>query len=353
MERSMFNDFKKDSKWSIPFVFYPTTIFLVDDDKNFLQMISLQLRAKFSIHCFSDASLAIETIKAERDNFNNGDYLKEHFNGNVLIPRKEVLNPDRFKRHIISVFDNDMPNMTGAEGIKNAGFKGCETNKLEFYILFTATRAADLKEMKENHELMSQCEISKFDKDCIEKLENQIKAYHQEAFRYLGYDIGATLAIGSGRTSLFSVTEFLPIWNTFFTKHSICEGYLFDSQGSMMFLDTKGNLSWFIVRNEHGIEHGVEKAARYGAPQKIIEALKTKEYILSLHEDDDFKNKQDIQWDRYLLKASVLKDEALDSTTVHHRPGTYYYAFTGDFPEHGIATDKILSYETFLKQQEQ
>lgn len=351
MELSMFDDFKKDSKWSIPFVFYPTTVFLVDDDKDFLQMTSLLLREKFSIQCFSDANLAIETINAEKDNFNNGDYLKEHFNGNVLVPRKEVLNPDRFKRHIISVFDNDMPNMTGAEAIKNAGFKGCETNKLEYYILFTAARAADLKEMKDNYELLSQCEISKFDKDCIEKLEKQINTYHQDAFRFVGDDMGFALVKGPGRTSLFCVSEFIPIWNAYFKTHSICEGYLFDSQGSMMFLDAKGNLSWFIVRNEHGVEHGIEKSAQYGAPQKIIEALKTKEYILSLHEDDDFKNKQNIQWDRYLLKTSVLKDDALDSTTGHHRPGTYYYAFTGDFPEHGIETDKILSYENFLKQQ--
>lgn len=348
----MFHNFTKDLMCSIPSVFYPTTVFLVDDDKSFLQMLSLQLRDKYSIRCFSDANLAIETIKAEKENFNNGDYLKERFNGNALVPRKEVLNPDRFKRHMITVLDQDMPNMTGAEGIKNAGRKGCETNRMQFYILFTATQASDLKEMKEKSEILSHYEISKFDKDCVEKLKKQIDFFHEDAFQFLGYNMGATLTRAPGNTSFFFVWEFLPIWNAYIKEHDICEGYLFDSQGSMMFLDRKANLSWFIVRNEYGITHGIEKALEYGAPEKIVNALTSKEYILSLYEDEDFNNKQHLQWDKYLLKANVFKDEALESSTVHHRLATYYYAFTSEFPEHGVPTDDILSYEAFLKKKD-
>lgn len=338
---------------SIPSVFYPTTVFWADDDKSLLQMLSLQLRDKFSIRCFSDALLAIKAINEGTDNFNNGDYLKERFNGNALLPRKEVLNPDRFKRQMISIFDQDMPEMTGATSIENAGFKGCESNRMQFYILFTATRASELKEMREKKEILSQYEISKVDKDCLEKLEHQIGIFHKEAFQNLGFGMGATLAQqASGSTSFFFGWEFLPIWNAYIKENDICEGYLFDSQGSMMFLDRKANLSWLIVRNEYGITHGIEKAIQYGAPDNIISALKSKEYILSLYEDDDFKNKHHIQWDKYLLKANVFKDAAFDSTTVHHKPGTYYYAFTNELPEHGVDTNKILSYEAFLKKKD-
>ena len=347
----MFHTFKKDSLCSIPSVFYPTTVFLVDDDRSFLRTLSKQLKDKYSVRCFSDARLAAETIKAEANNFNNGDYLSERFDGNVLVPRKEVLNPDRFKRHIITAFDEYMPHISGLSLMRDVARKGHESNKMQFFILLTMSRESDIEKLREYGVFLPNSGISKLDKDHVTKLESLIDKYHQEAFQYVGCDMAGILAQASGKNGFFLVWEFLPILNAYFKEHSICEGYLFDTQGSMMFLDYKGNLSWLIVRNEDGIENGMKTAARYGAPQKIIEAMKSKEYILSLYEDDDFKNKQNIQWDKYLLKANLFIDDAQKSTNKHPCSGVYYYAFTNQLPEHGIDTNKILSYEAFLNQQ--
>lgn len=133
------------------------------------------------------------------NNFNNGDYLSDRFDGNILVPRKEVLNPDRFKRHIITVFDEYMPHISGLSLMRDVALKGFDTNKIQFFILLTMSRESD--------------------------------------------------------------------------------------------------------------------------------------------------------WDKYLLKANAFKDDASESKNEQLYSGTYYYAFTNQFHEHGIDTSKILSYEAFLNQQ--
>lgn len=347
----MFHTFKKDSLCSIPPVFYPTTVFLLDDDESFLRTLSKQLNDKYSIRCFSDAKRAAETIKSEMNNFNNGDYLSERFDGNVLMPRKEVLNPDRFKRRIITVFDEYMSHVSGSALMRDVADKGYDTNKMQYFILLTMSRESDIEKLREHRIFLPHAAISKLDKDYVKKLESQIDKYHQEAFQYVGCDMAGVLAQSFGEKGIFYVWKFLPILNAYLKEQDICEGYLFDSQSSMMFLDRKGHLSWLIVRNEDGIENGIKTAIRYGAPQRIIEAMKSKEYILSLNEEEDFKSKQNIQWDEYLLKANAFKKDASESNNEQSCSETYYYAFTNQFPEHGIDTNKILSYEAFLNQQ--
>ena len=79
--------------------------------------------------------------------------------------------------------------------------------------------------------------------------------------------------------------------------------------------------------------------------------------VLSLYEKEDFEKNGTIDWDRYLLPATVFESntsflEALPGLSGHgdkkdHHP-KYYYAFTSDFPEHPIDKNKLVSYKSFL-----
>jgi hypothetical protein len=134
-------------------------------------------------------------------------------------------------------------------------------------------------------------------------------------------------------------------------EHHICEMYLFDKQGSCIFLDEEANLSWLFVRNETGIENSIKLAEQYHAPTSVISALKEKQVILSLYEKEDFERRKIIDWDQYLLPATVFTGDDKYITSFKLNPhSNYYYAFTNKFPDHGIEQDKILSYKAFLKQ---
>lgn len=136
--------------------------------------------------------------------------------------------------------------------------------------------------------------------------------------------------------------------------------YLFDRQGSYLFLDDAANLSWFIIRSEKGMENSIQKALEHGAPQSVIDALKTKQFVLSLYEEDDLLRwrGKEIDWSKYLHPVSISESkinakkipEIQTNDSAGNKPRKFYYAFINDFPESGIDKSKILSYREFLDQ---
>lgn len=148
--------------------------------------------------------------------------------------------------------------------------------------------------------------------------------------------------------------NFADIFNNYIKTNNICEFYLFDKQGSYLFLDQQANPSWLFIRNETGIKNSIQRAAQYGAPQSILDRLKNNE-ILSLYEEEDFKKRSNINWEEYLLPATIFESNNQysksfpNANTKSTSATKYYYTFTKKFPEHGIDKDKILSYEEFLQ----
>ena len=136
-------------------------------------------------------------------------------------------------------------------------------------------------------------------------------------------------------------------------ENNVCEMYLFDRQGGYLFLDDAANLSWFIIRSEKGMENSIQKALDHGAPQSVIDALKTKQFVLSLYEEDDFLRirEKKIDWNKYLHPASVFESQIKsDGSYSDNITDKFYYAFIKDFPESGVDKNKILSYQDFLNQ---
>lgn len=146
-----------------------------------------------------------------------------------------------------------------------------------------------------------------------------------------------------------------------------------------MLLDDNANLSWFIIRSEKGMENSLEKAMENNAPPSVIEALASKQVVLSIYEESDFarlkaeltrvqleiakKNKKqkseadeaevepeikiEIDWGKYLHPTLVYESPSKDSADTKLK---YYYAYIKDFPENGMDKNKILSYQDFLNQ---
>ena len=263
------------------------------------------------------------------------------------------IHPDRFKEISINVTDYDMPHTTGIELIKTMEFQP-EIAQYS-HIILTGKISDEFKEkialLGSNGEY-----IGKDDPNYINKLLTLIEKRLTKIFQWYSYSPARLLSKNDSEKSSFLFDgNFAPVFNSHLKEHNICEFYLFDKQGSYLFLDDEANLSWFFVRNETGIENTIKLASRYGAPQTIIDALKTKDVILSLYEKEDFEQRKTIDWDKYLIPATVFEsnDKYLSffSDLIHENDMNpkYYYAFTDTFPNHGIDKNKILSYQTFLR----
>ena len=345
---SMLTMFSQGPLCNIPGFFYPTTILLVDDDPDFLKNISMELIKDYKTVTFSEANKAVEFLTHNGGAFFRGRSLANRADENILEYRREVYNAQRFQDILVSVIDFDMPDKSGFDVMQRVGLTDYNERRQHSYILLTAKRYADLnKELAKDS--VGRNFISKHDPSHMAQLLEGINHLSTGIFQDVCHGLATMLTRDNQeKTSFLNDGNFLPLFNAYLKENNICEGYLFDKQGSLMLLDRKANLSWLFVRNEKGMENSIAMAKQYHAPTSVIEALESKNFILSLYEKEDFERRDTIDWDKYLLKALVFKDEGKSLDVFNHMSSDYYYSFTSDFPEHGIDKSKILSYAAFL-----
>tara|TARA_Y100000588_G_scaffold341176_1_gene385064 strand:+ start:400 stop:1518 length:1119 start_codon:yes stop_codon:yes gene_type:complete len=350
-----------DSMFIIPVCYHPTTILSVDDDMDFLKLLSMQMYDKLSFLCFDSPEKALDYAKSYHDynpfieRCTRTDDSKTTFNFSAI--RNEIYNADRFKEICISVTDYDMPYKDGIELIRTLEFKP----EISQYtnIILTGKISDEFKEKLVGLGLSGEY-IGKDDPQYINKLLDLIENRLARIFQTYSYMPARALSNDpEENTSCFFDGGFAKILNKHIKDNNVCELYLFDKQGSYLFLDKDANLSWMFVRNDTGIENSVKLAKQYSAPKAVIQALEDKSHILSLYENEDFKIRKEIDWDKYLLPAKVFETDGTylnffsnlvpASSNGEKKYPKYYYAFSSEFPDNGIKKDQILSYEQFLR----
>ena len=335
----------------LPICYRPMTVMLVDDDPDFLKALSDQLSDKYPVVTFTDPDKAIryfEEINAK---------LFEQWVESVLPDttslvqqaRQEIYNPDRFKQILVSVVDYDMPNKNGFDVMNIMGRPITREMSSHSYILLTGKKLSDM-DAKTKKKLKEKDFISKWDSDFVSQLQDRIHGKSTYTFQWMAYTPARQLTQDTTqRTNFLFDGNFLPILNDHIEKHHVCEIYLFDKQGSFLFLDKNGKLSWLFIRSDLGMSNTISLAQKYHAPTWVTDALRSKEKLLTLYEEKDFERIKTIDWEQYMLPATVFKDDNRYLEFFHLSPHSdYYYAFTDKFPNHGIDETKILSYQRYL-----
>jgi CheY-like chemotaxis protein len=276
-----------------PVCYHPVTVLSVDDDKGFLSLLTAEVSDKLSLLCFDNPEEAIEYTKSKHHYlpFTDRCLTKEpndaQFNFTAI--RNEIYNPNRFKEIFIVITDYDMPNITGIDLIKTMEF---QPEIAQYAHILLTGKISDEFKGKIAKLGMSKEYIGKDDPDYINKLLALIEKRLSKIFQWYSYMPARILSMSNKeKTSFLFDGNFMQLFNAHIKENNICEFYLFDKQGSYLFLDEQANLSWFFIRNETGIENTLKLAIEYGAPEKVIEAIKTKKVILSLYEKEDFEKR--------------------------------------------------------------
>lgn len=343
----MFITFDNDTFYFTPLCYHPTTTLFVDDDSGFLNDLAALFKQKIPLLTFDSPNKAIQHIDQNQYFLFRHRCLKED-GFNYAAIRREMYNPDRFKEIVTSVIDYDMPEKNGFDLMSSLHLP--MLGEHHSYILLSGTSPDDF-DKKFSTSATATNYISKFDPAYKTKLLTQIQERSIAIKQWASCDFALNLARNPNeKTSFLLDGNFLPILNKYIEENNICEVYLFDKQGSLLFLDDEANPSWLFVRNHFGIENSIQQAKDYGAPKPVIDALKSKEVILSLYEEEDFKIRQTIDWNDYLLPVHLFagNDKYMRFFNLDHHP-QYYYAFTTKFPDNRLYLDKILSYKEFLK----
>lgn len=344
----------------MPVCFHPTTILHVDDDAEFLKVLSLGLEEKLPIVGFSNPDEALEYAKNKHNYLPFTDRCLEETSNGVQLKfeaiRNEIYNPSRFKEIIIIVTDYDMPHTSGIELVKTMTFQP-EISRYS-HIILTGKISSEFQEKLKS--VGTQIEyINKDDPRYLDKLLTLIQKRSEAIFQWSSYVPARILSRNtSEKTSFLFDGNFADVFNSYIKDNNICEFYLFDKQGSYLFLDQDANLSWMFIRNNKGMQNSIALAQELNAPKNVINALESKKYILSLYEKSDIKHIKSINWDNYLLPAKVFESGKMflesfpDLLQEKNESPKYYYACTKNFPGIDIDRNKILSYRQFLEANE-
>lgn len=340
-----------------PVCYHPTTVLSVDDDVAFSNILQLSIDDAFPLLCFNDPAKAKAFIKKEQLYYPFLSRCMQDNQFDILAMRRELYNKDRFKEIIISVTDYDMPHISGIELIKSMEFP-VETFQ-HGHIVLTGKVSDEFKEQLKSID-SSRAYIGKNDSDYVSKLIETVDKRSKNIFGLYSYPAARALSRNNQeRAFMFFDGNFNRVFDQYLKEHDICEFYVFDRQGSYVFLDKEANLSWLIIRNEVGVEQSIQRAQQYGAPASVIDALRSRKYILSLYEEEDFRRAKPTDWSLYLLEAHLFESDerylSFFDDLIPEGEGSkprYYYAFTNDFPNHGIDTSMVLSYREYLNQQD-
>lgn len=326
----------------IPCCYFPTEVVLVDDNAIFLNRLQLDLGDNSKVTAFTNPKEALEYLRKKSHLSNDfvNKYLEHSINNNGEVTRKgtlvkigqlhqEIYNPKRFEIISVVVVDYAMPQMNGQQF--------CNALEGVYYKVLMLTGEADNKIAVD---LFNQGIIHKFllkaQKNYVEEVVRDIEELRRQYFISLSQVF--TDLLGTDLTAILSDPAYIEKYNHLCKENNIVESYLLDDSGSQLLLDASGKqMRWFIVKTNEDLQTFYEIASDEEQDNSSVSsALYNREKITHFFTIQDSMEPPK-KWRLY--KADKINGK-----------NTYYYSVVKGAENMPIEVEKILPYETFLRE---
>ncbi len=332
--------------------FHPTTVILVDDNKDLIESIGCIIdQGGMSRKEFANPILAYDFLASKHAQYNlaqqcvdqetDPDSDARNVNINITSIKDGVYNPKRFEHITVLVVDHDMPEMSGIDLCR----------KLKDYpikkILLTGV-ATDKQAVDAFNEGLIDGYISKNDDNMEEKLAQAIAELHRKQLEEESAIIVNNLIYPRPgyEKSCLSEEVFINLLDELVQKHNICEYYLSTEYGSYVLFDEQGTPSWLVIKDEAEMQgdHLLaedDSSTWRPASTEIINALKDRKLVLHTFSKDEGRVEA-AEWE--------AKGFLHPATPLQGSEETYYYAYITNPDAHPIDKDKLLSFEAYKEQ---
>ncbi len=330
----------------IPCLYHPTTAIFVDDNERFLNSTLLKLSDKIPCKSYVDPIMALEYLlsldfktdlnaKVFKLDIDSDHYYpssdKHPVNINIPAIQQELYNHARFKQVSVAVIDYSMPAMKGSDFCQK--LKRFPMKK----ILLTGEAGESIAV-----ELFNQGVIDKFilkgRPDLYHVIDESILTLQRKYFEELTKPIFKALNTESG--FCLANPAFIDLFERICTEVSASSYYLLEASGSFLFFDAKGTPTWLLVKTENDLADYLDMAIDSGAPEKIIDAIRTGESILYFNNFNEYSEAIDGHWEDYLYPAQTLT-LSLDKKC--------FYAVVKQIKNSPLKHDEILSFDAFME----
>lgn len=330
------------SRYAIHPFYYPTSVVFIDDNRDFLQNLSLELDSKLAFILLTSPLRALAVLNSGKgENSLIGKFFSRHHEaeGNSLsshvidldidLIRREALNDKRFGQISVAVVDYDMPEMNGLDFCRKV------QDPLVKKILLTGKADEKIAIKAFNSGLIDRF-ITKSDPDATANLNSAIGELQQQYFSDMERMLSDALAVGAHE--FFRDPMFAMLFRELCDDLDIVEYYLCANPSGILMLAADGKSHLLIVQSREELLSEYEIALDNNAPIALLESLSSTEYIpyfwktSGKHYDSVYAD-----WREYLHPARAFKGK-----------NWYYYAVIEN-PE-ALDCEQVFCYRDFLRQ---
>ena len=322
----------------IPALFFPTSVLLIDDNRQFIQNLSLQLNNEIISKIFVKPLSALEylnnleELQLETKYFissdENGFSDKSSMDLNLSAIRGEVYNPARFTNVAVIVVDYAMPEINGielCEKINNRSIKKIMlTGEADHHLAVAAFNAGIIDKFILKSDLNLQKNLNEYIIELQEKFFLEATASIQHVLR-------------SEPSYALADAKMVEIFKKICHENQIVEYYLLDATGSFLLLDAVGKPSCFIIRNPFEAEMYCNFAEDSTVSPKTIAQIRSGEKIAYFPDMDRLHDSTATEWQDYLYPAQRIDGET-----------PCYYTVISDLQRSDVLRQAIVSYNEYI-----
>lgn len=329
---------------TIPSCFFPTTVLFIDDEPTFLKSLRIELTwSMLTCRLYDNPNDAISYLNEEYqiDPFTKRwvqlpdaeDFEHRSVDVNIQDLYREVYNPERFGQVSAVVVDYNMPGLDGVtfcNQIKDPHVqKILLTGEADEHIAVDAFNKGFI-----DHYLRKQ------DRDLSGLLKKAITQAQYRYFLSISKIVTESILNNSSESSALKDPVFVKFFLDYVKEKKVAEFYLFESMGSFLLLDGKGNSSSLFLKNRDQMEAVyLEAKDEEELSSSFKETVKQYKKIFCYQMWGDAPFPPPSEWEEHFKKAYELKGQE-----------SYYYAFTSDMPI--IDKDKYLPFRQYKEQAE-
>ncbi len=303
--------------------FFPTKTIFIDDSKEFLDSVALNL--SYNSQSYKFFSNIYEALEYINQNKANAEWFKSYIK---LLEEEEderkiieinigglynqLYNSNKFNVITNLVIDYDMPEMNGLDICNKLA--NLNINK----ILLTGAADEKLAVNAFNNDLIDNF-IPKHTPNIYAELKEAIDKGANSYFNILSKIIFSSIQT---ENECFFIKEqpFKELFNSFLEKNQIIEYYLIDSSGSFLLINAKGMLDILHFANEKQLDSFYQLILEEGLALNLLNELKQRDKMLCYNNFDN-KTLPIQEWHKYFktTKKIIIKDKP------------YYYHYMKNF----------------------
>ncbi len=323
-------------KSSVPVCYFPSTTLFLDDSRDVLLNVVLELDENIAYRVFDIPSQALEYIESKRcqqDRFYHGPNRRERakrgLQFGLSMLHQDVYNPDRFTEVSVVVVNYVMP---GTNGIH---FCRClESSPIKKILLIG--QADEPMAIAALNEGIIDCYIKKNDPNLAALITESIYDLQFQYFQAKSDLICHALSVAGPAVIYKNV--FVQFFQQLCGENNIVEYYMLDSVGSYLMLDEDANTSFLMIKDEKNILDDYQRALSNGASQEILQQLSSREKIVA-----DWWSDMANANPRDCLPALISAQRLLTNEAS-------YFAYLRSNNHANIRQQKILSYHRYLEE---